>query len=204
MSASDYRILTVCTGNVCRSPLIERLLTARLRDQLSSQDATRFEISSAGTGAMVGDPMTPDAAELLRSLGGDPDGFVSRDLGAAMLDESDLILTATREHRGLVVTQRPSALSRTLTLRELARLLRPVTPVEIDERVTNDDPVERMRAIVAAALANRGLVAARDPADDDIADPYGRARSAYERAASEIDAAVRVVTGLLFSRSPAL
>jgi protein-tyrosine phosphatase len=201
---SDYRILTVCTGNICRSPLIERLLIARLRGQLSAQDAGRFEITSGGTGAMAGDPMAPEAAELLRALGGDPDGFVSRDLLPEMLDGPDLILTATREHRRLVVTQRPRALSRTLTLRELARLLRPVTPAEIDQRVTNDDPVERMRAIVAAALANRGLVAAGDPVNDDIADPYGRARSAYERAAAEIDAAVGVITGLLLSRSPAV
>jgi protein-tyrosine phosphatase len=115
-----------------------------------------------------------------------------------MLDEADLVLTATREHRGLIVAANPRVLARTLTLREFARLLGPVTSSDIDQQVDSGDPVERIAAIVSAALANRGLVPVDDPADDDIADPYGRARSAYERAARQIDAALSVPLGLLF------
>jgi protein-tyrosine phosphatase len=177
---------------------MERLLLARLRANLSPADAARFDISSAGTWAMVGSPMEPAAVDTLEAVGGDAAGFVGRDLEPGLIEAADLILTATREHRGIVVTQVPRAASRTLTVREFARLLGPVTPADIDQRADSADPVERMRAIAAAAFGNRGLVAIEDADDDDVADPYGRPRSVYERAASDIDAALAVPLGLLF------
>jgi protein-tyrosine-phosphatase len=51
--------------------------------------------------------------------------------------------------------------------------------------------------VVSAAIGNRGLVPPADPRDDDIADPYGQSRAAYERSAEEIDAALRPVIALL-------
>jgi len=189
----------VCTGNICRSPVMERLLVARLRERLSADDAARFEVGSAGTWAMVGEAMSPEAVQTLVRLGGDAAGFVGRDLTVELID-ADLVLTATREHRGHVVSEVPRAASRTLTLLEFARLLGPVTPAEIAQTAPSGDPVDRMRAIAAAAFANRGLVPITDPADDDIADPYRRDRAAYERAAADIDAALTVLLDLLFAR----
>jgi len=72
---SRFRVLFVCIGNVCRSPLGERLLAARLH-------AEAFEVSSAGVAAMVGSPMTPEAAVHLESYGGSADGFVARQMVA--------------------------------------------------------------------------------------------------------------------------
>ena len=87
-----FRVLFVCIGNVCRSPVGERLLASRLpRD--------RFEVASAGVGAMVGYAMSKYAAEELRSYGGDPTGFAARQLTTDMVEQADLILTATRELR---------------------------------------------------------------------------------------------------------
>jgi protein-tyrosine phosphatase len=195
----NYRILMVCTGNICRSPVMERLLQAKLTAGLAPADRARFDISSAGTWAMVDAPMAPEAAETLESLGGDPSGFVSRDLDVEMIKGSDLILTATREHRGLVVGAEPKAASRTVTLREFARLLGPVTADDLAATSpAGDDVVARMRAVAAAALANRGLVPIDDPAADDIADPYKRDRTAYVRAANEIAVSLDVPLALLF------
>ena len=56
---TGFRILFVCVGNVCRSPLGERLLAARL-------PADRFEVSSAGVGALAGAAMDPEAAATSR------------------------------------------------------------------------------------------------------------------------------------------
>lgn len=187
----------VCTGNICRSPVMERLLAARLHEQLGPEAAARFAISSGGTWAMTGEPISPEAAATLVALGGDPHGFAARDVDAEMLRAADLILTATREHRRIVVTSEPRAAGYALTLREFARLLGPVTRSDVAARASGNDPAERMTAVVAAALAQRGLVQIADPADDDIADPYGRDRAAYERAAREIDAAFAVVMALL-------
>lgn len=197
MSDQPYRILMVCTGNICRSPVMERLLAARLDERLGPAGAARFEISSAGTWGMVGEPIAPEAADTLISLGGDPEGFAAREIAVEMIRDADLILTATRDHRRLVVTQEPRAAGRTLALREFARLLSPVTRDDIASRVSTDDPGERMAAIVAAALGQRGLVPMVAPTDDDIADPYGRSREVYDRAAADIDAAITVVMNLL-------
>jgi hypothetical protein len=51
--------------------------------------------------------------------------------------------------------------------------------------------------IVAAAMANRGMVPLATADADDIADPYGRDRKAYARAAAEIDVALSVPLRLL-------
>ncbi|HSP60467.1 MAG TPA: low molecular weight phosphatase family protein, partial [Ornithinimicrobium sp.] len=60
------RILVVCTGNVCRSPLVERLL----QDGLDERWGTgRFVVRSAGTGALVDHPMDERSAEVLTGLG---------------------------------------------------------------------------------------------------------------------------------------
>jgi protein-tyrosine phosphatase len=197
MSSDSYRILMVCTGNICRSPVMERLLVARLAERLSPADRARFEVSSAGTWAMVDSPIAPDAHETLVAMGGDASDFAARDLEPEMIRASDLVLAATREHRGLVVAAEPRAASRTVTLRELARLLGPVTAEDVAARAGGDDVVARMRAVAAAAFANRGLVPIGNPADDDIADPYGREFAAYQRSADAIAAALAVPLELL-------
>ncbi len=68
---TGFRILFVCVGNVCRSPLGERLLAALL-------PASDFEVSSAGVGALAGSPMDPEAAVHLEAYGASADGFVAR------------------------------------------------------------------------------------------------------------------------------
>jgi protein-tyrosine phosphatase len=183
--ASSYRILAVCTGNICRSPFIERLLRARLTRQFLL-DGWRFEVTSAGTGALTGNPMDPTAADTLRAHGGEPRGFVARDLEAELIVDADLVLTAAREHRAAVVTEVPRATAKTLTLREFARLVSPIASAD----VPGTDPVERLRALVAMAMDNRGLVPLNDPADDDVPDPYRRDRAIYDRAADLMDQAI--------------
>jgi protein-tyrosine phosphatase len=193
VSEPAYRVLIVCTGNICRSPFAERLFSARLREALGPEAASQFEVTSAGTWGLVGEPMQQEAARVLVARGGDPAGFAARELTLELVAGADLVLAATREHRAEAVTFDPRASSRTLTLRELARLLGPVRPATI----SGSEPVERMRELVSAAVGNRGLVPPGDARDDDIADPYGQSRAAYERAAEEIDAALRPVIALL-------
>lgn len=56
------RILTVCTGNICRSPLAAELLASRL-------DPQNFIVESAGTSALVGEQMPDPAIEIATRLG---------------------------------------------------------------------------------------------------------------------------------------
>lgn len=173
--ADPFRVLFVCVGNVCRSPLGERLAAALL--------PSSFEVSSAGVGALAGQGMDPDAAAQLTRLGGSPAGFVARQLTPAMVREADLVLTATTAIRSRVLEEAPTALRRTFTFRELAALLDVV-----------EDPGAGPAELVRAAAQERSRARLDRP---DVVDPYRRGSEVHAEAAAEIDAAVRrVVAGL--------
>jgi protein-tyrosine phosphatase len=82
--AEPLRVLVVCTGNICRSPAVERLLAAGLGAAYRGRDtgglAPAIEVASAGTGGMVGWPMPDEMAALVASRGVDPTGFEARQL----------------------------------------------------------------------------------------------------------------------------
>ena len=142
--------------------------------------AERFLVESAGTWGHTGSPMETHALSTLLTYGIDGRAFGARELVAEQVVAADLVLGATREHRAAAVVLHPRAAARTFTLREFARL----TSVVDSGRLPADDPVERARALVKAAAANRGLVPPDSPRDDDIDDPYQAPQSAYTACAT--------------------
>lgn len=166
-------VLVVCTGNVCRSPVAERLLRAAL-DASAPGGAGRVRVVSAGTGALVGEPMTAEAAELVRRTGGDPDGHRAQQLTPALVRSATLVLAATREHRSAAVRLAPAAVRRSFTLREAGRLTR-----ARGAEVTGADPAQRLTALVPLLTGARGALMAFDPADDDVVDPFGGSPEAW-------------------------
>ena len=111
-------LLFVCTGNICRSPMAERLAVA----YASYESIANFSASSAGVRAVVGHPMQNDAALVLRSLGGDDNHFVARQFTPRIASDADLVITMTRAHRDRVLEGAPRLLRKTLTLPEVASL----------------------------------------------------------------------------------
>src|SRR5215204_6047632 len=79
-----FSILTVCTGNVCRSPAVERLLASKL--------GPTVEVASAGTHALVGHPISEPMAALLSGSGIEDQPFAARRLSEEMLKGADLVL----------------------------------------------------------------------------------------------------------------
>jgi protein-tyrosine phosphatase len=173
---TGFRILFVCVGNVCRSPLGERLLAAML-------PAGDFEVSSAGVGALAGSAMDPEAAAHLEAYGASADGFVARQLTPAMVDESDLVLTATKAIRSRVLEDAPTALRRTFTVLEFAALLDVVA-------TGGGDPA----ALVRTAADERSRAALDDY---DIADPFRRGSQAHAAAAEQMTNAVQRIAKAL-------
>ncbi len=160
-------MLLVCTGNICRSALGERLGRAYLTEVLGG-DAGAVRLESAGVQAVVGSAMQPDSALVLRGLGGSPDGFVAHQLVDDMAIDADLTLTMTRQHRRDVLRMAPRALARTFTLREAAGLLEVVGE---DVEVPGDGLAERARNLVKQLAAARSR--RQSGRGDDIRDPVG-------------------------------
>jgi protein-tyrosine phosphatase len=172
--------------------MAERLMRRHLVLRLGYK-ASSFPVTSAGTWGCTGAAVEPFAALALESRGIDASDFAARELTREMLAEADLILTATTEHRGLVVALLPSAVRRTFTLKEFARL-GPLMP-------TSDDgsglpTLAKARVEVAGRV--RGLGDRPASPEDDIEDPLGAPATFYEARAQEIDrASFRAVELLL-------
>jgi len=180
-------VLVVCTGNICRSPAAAALLER----SIGADGSVR--VVSAGTRAVVGSGAFPAMAELLDSMVVPTHSHQATQLTPQLVRDASAVVVMTRAHRSEVVGMEPSAVRRTFTLRELARLARAVPGGEGTE--TDASMAERL-----AALVDRAGPARRPPEkpeDDDVADPYGGKPAAYERAVSEINAAVRVIASVL-------
>ncbi|WP_309133833.1 low molecular weight phosphatase family protein [Cellulomonas sp.] len=180
------RVLTVCTGNICRSPAVERLLRHRLA-------GTDVVVGSAGTRAVVGAPVSSPMVPLIAGAGADADGFAARQLTPAVLRDVDLVLTLTGTHRSAVVEHAPAMVRRTFTLLELQRLLRHVDPAAL--AAAGATPGERVRALPALAAGVRHLAGA---GDDDVVDPIGQSdavyRASFDALAPAVDALADALT----------
>jgi protein-tyrosine-phosphatase len=190
-----FTVLLVCTGNICRSALAERLGRAYLDEALGA-DAGLVQLSSAGVQAVVGSAMHPDSALVLRGLGGDPDGFTARQLVDDMAIDADLTLTMTRQHRRDVLRGAPRALARTFTLREAADLVELVGDVDIP----GADLAERARNLVKELAAARSRRQAG--ADDDISDPIGQPAEAHGDVGDAVAAALIPVLARIAALDP--
>ena len=85
-----YRIAFVCLGNICRSPMADVVLTARVEE---AGLADRVTVASSGTGDWhVGHPMDHRAAATLAAAGYDPTRHRAQQFAASWLDEFDLVL----------------------------------------------------------------------------------------------------------------
>lgn len=178
-SSRTSDILVVCTGNVCRSPFIATLVRAQRPGII---------VTSAGTGALVSELPTQPVRDRLAARGVSvADLPRAQQLTRDLVRSTRLILTATRQHRAFVVAMDPSAAPRTLTLKELARILA-------------DSPNTRgLDAILGLAAEHvaRGEVV---DYDDDLDDPYGLDVAAYDRMASDVDEALAVILPALAAR----
>lgn len=108
-----YRILFVCSGNICRSPLAEAVFSALAHER---HLAARFEVDSAGThGLHAGEPADPRA----RAVGqrhGVPVTSIARRVQADDFQRFDLIVAMDRGHLRDLRRQCPEALRGRLRL----------------------------------------------------------------------------------------
>ncbi|MFF5423018.1 MULTISPECIES: protein-tyrosine-phosphatase [unclassified Streptomyces] len=203
---NTFRILHVSTGNVCRSPITERLTRHALSVRLGERSPGHagdplggLIVESAGTWGHEGAPMEANAELVLADFGADYSGFVGRELLDEHVIRADLVLTATRDHRAQVISMGHSAGLRTFTLKEFTRLVRAIDPATLPDP-RGEGVVERARALVRAAAALRGWLLAPSAEADEVNDPYGAPitffRSIGEEISQALDPVVTALTGV--------
>ncbi|MGW5668005.1 arsenate reductase/protein-tyrosine-phosphatase family protein [Micromonospora sp. NPDC003776] len=198
-----FTVLHVCMGNICRSPMAERLLVLAVRERLGrlGVDPERSDellhSHSAGTGGWhAGEEMNPPAARQVISRGGAVAGFAARKLRSDLIDAADLVLTATADQQEYVVALRPDAAGRTFVLGEFGRLLGGVEAAGLPPfEATPEAVYARGVALVAAADAARQGAAALPT--DDLDDPWGRGDQCFSRVADEIEETVHPLAAAL-------
>lgn len=142
-------VLVVCTGNLCRSPIMAALLAAA---------APELTVRSAGTHATRGVGWHPLAVQALAESGLPASG-TSRRLRPSDVRNAALILTAESMHRAVAIRMEPSAAERTFPLLQA-------------ERLVAQEPAPPGSGPAALAAHLRALLASAEPLRaDDLPDP---------------------------------
>src|SRR5262249_18026821 len=93
-------ILTVCTANICRSPMAAGLLRHALAGQ--PEPVRSLRVVSAGVAARGGDTVSENSVTALKKVGIDIAGHRSQPLTRELLDQAAVVLCMTESHRAMI------------------------------------------------------------------------------------------------------
>lgn len=109
---SRWTVLFVCTGNTCRSPMAQALMTRKIEEKFAKQFGARdlpIYAMSAGVAAYGGDPASPGAQQAIKKYRTQLDKHQSCQLTLELVDQADLILTMGSRHKHVIISQWPAA-----------------------------------------------------------------------------------------------
>lgn len=138
-SFRPLRLLVVCTGNICRSPMVMALL----REQIRAAGLTdQIEVESAGTAGLEGAAASRYAVEVVAERGLDLSTHVAQGLTSQAIRQADLILVMEEAHRQRIFHRAPDHLYKVVLFHEL-----------VGEHTDLADPYGGERADYTTALA---------------------------------------------------
>lgn len=177
------RILFVCTGNTCRSPMAEGMMGT-----LMQREGLQVEVKSAGVSAFNGGAVSEYTMNILKEKGF-AQVLTSNEIDKEVVEWADLILTMTLNHKRYVLQAYPEAVDKTYTLKEY-------TDDDPDQLLMQQEQMQFISEIqLKHALAEplteseekKLIELQQNPLDLDIQDPFGGDIGMYRECAEEIE-----------------
>lgn len=180
------RILFVCTGNTCRSPMAEGIFR-----KLARERGFHAEVSSAGVATVEGLPISRHAQGVLQDLGIE-DQITSTPLHAELIEWADLILTLTQGHKRQAIATFPEKADKIFTLKEYVEEDQVVLAeqAELSQLIADLELSRALGQAIEGAKERRIRELLQRMPQYDISDPFGGGREDYDAAAREIRAAL--------------
>lgn len=175
--AEPFRLLVVCTANICRSVIAERMLGAEIAARGLAAD-----VESCGL-LFDGEPASAAVLAVLDEHGLDARDHRSRRFTPELLDGVDLVVTMERNHARELALSVAGASPRIHTLGALVRWL-----------ATHDRDERTPAELVAAAAADRRSSDLLGSGSDEVDDPHGRSKRVHRRTAERL---AELTSGLL-------
>ncbi len=111
------KIMFICTGNICRSAMAQAMLIKKAKEQNKDKD---IEVYSCGVWAESGDTPTYEGITVMKDYGIDLSSHRAINIRNSNIEEMDVILCATNNHKQNVILMYPKLKDKIFTIKEYA------------------------------------------------------------------------------------
>ena len=183
------RVLFICTGNTCRSPMAEAMLRHSARER-----GLAVEVRSAGTSTIHGMPVSDKSIQALKSRLIEHEG-TSSPVQAELVKWADYIFTMTEGHKQSLMLMYPESSGKVYTLKEFAwltpnneQLLR-----QLDSLIAELQTLHQLGQPLDEEIRKAAMELEQVIPSFDIVDPFGGSQAQYDACAAEIEQAIHQI-----------